>query len=497
MPRNLDLALIGNGAIGLLVDSTGAVVWGCFPRFDGDATFCALLDDAAPGEERGIYAVEIVDFARAEQSYCTNTAVLVTRLFDQTGGEVEITDCVPRFMQHGRVFHPMAHVRTVRRVAGSPRVRIRLRPAAGYGRAHPGDHRRQQPHPLRHAGRDAAAHDRRVADRRPRGTAVLPGQHRHAAPRARRNRPERRRRDRPPVRRGDDQVLARLGAPARDTVRMAGRRHPRGDHAPAERVRRHRGDRRGDDDVDSRGDRIVPQLGLPVLLAPRRLLRRRRAEPAGRHRNHGGISRVHRRHRRRQRRVAAARLSHQRRFRARRGDREVAARLSRHGPRANRQRCLPAGAARRLRLRRSRVHARLLRRAPRQARRRGAVRAARGPRPPGDRGVRPAGRRPLGAARQPARAHVLERDVLGGLRPPVPHRGAARDGRARAAMARERRAHPALRRGAVLERRAEVLRRHRRRRLRSTRACSCSATWASCGLPIRDSARRSMRSKAS
>jgi GH15 family glucan-1,4-alpha-glucosidase len=137
MLRDLDLALIGNGAIGLLVDSQGAIVWGCFPRFDGDPTFCALLDDPPPGEERGIYAVELVDPARAEQSYCTNTAVLVTRLFDQSGGAIEITDCVPRFIQHGRVFHPVAHVRTIRRLSGSPRVRVRLRPAAGYGRALP------------------------------------------------------------------------------------------------------------------------------------------------------------------------------------------------------------------------------------------------------------------------------------------------------------------------------------------------------------------------
>jgi len=108
MPRNLDLALIGNGAIGLLVDSVGAVVWGCFPRFDSDATFCALLDSAVPGEERGIYDVELVDFARCEQSYLTNTAVLVTRLFDASGGGVEITDCAPRFLQHGRAFHPGA-----------------------------------------------------------------------------------------------------------------------------------------------------------------------------------------------------------------------------------------------------------------------------------------------------------------------------------------------------------------------------------------------------
>src|SRR6185295_14712066 len=74
--RNLDLALIGNGAIGLLVDATGTVVWGCFPRFDGDPTFCALLDDTESGAERGIWSIELVDFVRAEQSYVANTAVL-------------------------------------------------------------------------------------------------------------------------------------------------------------------------------------------------------------------------------------------------------------------------------------------------------------------------------------------------------------------------------------------------------------------------------------
>ncbi len=135
--RNLDLALIGNGAIGLLVDVNGAIVWGCFPRFDGDPTFCALLDDPRPGDERGIYAVDIVDLARTEQSYLPNTTVLVTRLFDSAGGAVEITDCVPRFTQFGRVFHPVAHVRTIRRLAGTPRVTVRLRPATGYGRALP------------------------------------------------------------------------------------------------------------------------------------------------------------------------------------------------------------------------------------------------------------------------------------------------------------------------------------------------------------------------
>jgi GH15 family glucan-1,4-alpha-glucosidase len=137
MKRNLDLALIGNGAIGLLVDPDGTIVWGCFPRFDGDATFCALLDDPAPGAERGIYAIELVGRIRAEQHYVTNTAVLVTRLFDNTGGAIEITDCVPRFIQHGRMFHPMSLVRQIRRLAGSPRIVVRLRPAFNYGAERP------------------------------------------------------------------------------------------------------------------------------------------------------------------------------------------------------------------------------------------------------------------------------------------------------------------------------------------------------------------------
>ena len=131
--RTLDLALIGNGAIGLLVDAKADIVWGCFPRFDSDATFCALLDDAAPGAERGIFAIDLVDMARSEQSYAVNSAVLVTRLFDNAGGTIEITDCVPRFLHNGRIFHPMMLVRRIRRIAGSPRIAIRLRPAVAYG----------------------------------------------------------------------------------------------------------------------------------------------------------------------------------------------------------------------------------------------------------------------------------------------------------------------------------------------------------------------------
>jgi GH15 family glucan-1,4-alpha-glucosidase len=129
----LDLGLIGNCSIGALVSPRAEIVWACFPRFDGDAMFCSLLRERGGAEDFGYYAIDVADLARTEQAYLENTSVLVTRLHDRHGGIVEVTDFAPRFNQFGRVFRPMMIVRRLRRLAGSPRICIRLRPAHGYG----------------------------------------------------------------------------------------------------------------------------------------------------------------------------------------------------------------------------------------------------------------------------------------------------------------------------------------------------------------------------
>jgi len=134
---SLDLALIGNGTIGVLLDPSADMVWGCFPRFDGDPAFCSLLRDRGGREDFGFFAIELLDCTRREQEYLVNTPVVVTRLFDAAGGCVEITDFAPRFVQFQRVFCPMLVVRKVQRISGTPRVRIRLRPARDYGAARP------------------------------------------------------------------------------------------------------------------------------------------------------------------------------------------------------------------------------------------------------------------------------------------------------------------------------------------------------------------------
>jgi GH15 family glucan-1,4-alpha-glucosidase len=132
--RTLDLALIGNCTVGALIDTRGGIVWGCFPRFDGDPVFCALLKKS---DEYGIFAVELMDYQRTEQHYLENTAILVTRLYDSQGGAVEITDFAPRFGQYGRMFRPMMLVRRIRRLGGSPRITLRLRPACANGEGRP------------------------------------------------------------------------------------------------------------------------------------------------------------------------------------------------------------------------------------------------------------------------------------------------------------------------------------------------------------------------
>jgi GH15 family glucan-1,4-alpha-glucosidase len=131
------LGVVGNGTIGCLINQRADVVWGCFPRFDGDPLFCSLLHEPAPDHDFGYFSVDLLDCVSVEQAYVPNTPVLVSRLYDGGGGCVEITDFAPRFRQHGRMFCPMLLVRRLTRLTGNPRVRLRVRPATGYGAARP------------------------------------------------------------------------------------------------------------------------------------------------------------------------------------------------------------------------------------------------------------------------------------------------------------------------------------------------------------------------
>lgn len=131
MTASLDLWPIGNCQVSALVDTSGAFVWGCIPRVDGDPFFSALLGGETPRE--GLWAIDLEDRVETTQSYLRNTPILVTRHRDANGGEIEVLDFCPYFPRNGRTYRPVAYARIVRPIAGSPRIRMRLRPTCGWG----------------------------------------------------------------------------------------------------------------------------------------------------------------------------------------------------------------------------------------------------------------------------------------------------------------------------------------------------------------------------
>lgn len=134
MQSTLDLGLIGNCAIGALIDQQAEIAWCCMPRFDGDPVFCSLLREHTDHEGFGYCCVELVEQISSKQFYLPNSAVLVTRLSDAHGAEVEVTDFAPRFRQYDRMFTPMMLIRQIKRVQGAPRIRLIVRPSCEYGK---------------------------------------------------------------------------------------------------------------------------------------------------------------------------------------------------------------------------------------------------------------------------------------------------------------------------------------------------------------------------
>lgn len=126
--RDLQLALIGNCAIGALVDRQAEIVWCCLPRFDGDPIFGSLLKTDYEESLLGTYAIDIADFSHSEQYYEKNTAILSTTLYDERGNAVEIIDFCPRFHHFGRIHRPTTIIRKLTPI-GSPKLIVRLRPS--------------------------------------------------------------------------------------------------------------------------------------------------------------------------------------------------------------------------------------------------------------------------------------------------------------------------------------------------------------------------------
>ncbi|PRD44490.1 glucoamylase [Phyllobacterium phragmitis] len=133
MPPSLDLGVIGNSAAAALIDRYGKLVWMCMPRLDGDPIFCNLLGHGEADRESGDWSIEIDNLVSSQQSYMRNTAILETILTDEKGNSLRIRDFAPRFKHHDRIFRPMAIIRLIEPIVGTPRMTMRLRPRYNYG----------------------------------------------------------------------------------------------------------------------------------------------------------------------------------------------------------------------------------------------------------------------------------------------------------------------------------------------------------------------------
>src|SRR3954449_5323545 len=90
-PRVEDFALIGDCETAALVGRDGSIDWLCWPRFDSDACFAALLGTPENARFRIAPKAEIKSVTRR---YRTGTLILETH-FETSDGAVTLVDFMP------------------------------------------------------------------------------------------------------------------------------------------------------------------------------------------------------------------------------------------------------------------------------------------------------------------------------------------------------------------------------------------------------------------
>src|ERR1700760_1855860 len=118
-----DYALIGDCETAALVGRDGSIDWLCWPAFDSDACFAALLGAEKPG--RWLIAPE-GEIRKTTRCYRDNTLILETR-FETAGGIVALIDFMPPRGKASDI------VRLVRGIKGRVKMRMQLVIRFGFG----------------------------------------------------------------------------------------------------------------------------------------------------------------------------------------------------------------------------------------------------------------------------------------------------------------------------------------------------------------------------
>jgi GH15 family glucan-1,4-alpha-glucosidase len=119
-----DYGLIGDCETAALVGRDGSIDWLCWPSFDSDACFAALLGDRKNG--RWLIAPAEQGAAASSRRYWDDTLILETR-FETLDGSVALIDFMPPRVQASDV------VRLVRGLRGRVKMRMELIIRFGFG----------------------------------------------------------------------------------------------------------------------------------------------------------------------------------------------------------------------------------------------------------------------------------------------------------------------------------------------------------------------------
>jgi alpha,alpha-trehalase len=130
----LDYGIVGNCKTSALIKQNGSVDWMCYPTFSSPSVFAKILDT----HKGGSFEIKPVGKYKVNQRYIPDTAILETT-FTSERNSFQLFDFFPRYKKllrkgHEKLVRQNVLVRLVKKVKGSPKIRVTYDPEPNYAR---------------------------------------------------------------------------------------------------------------------------------------------------------------------------------------------------------------------------------------------------------------------------------------------------------------------------------------------------------------------------